>query len=182
MIPEWFQMSFRHLVTTIFDAGKLKPKYLFKKMILWKSKIILQDKCSFFKKSRIFIKKNYSFFLKPEYSFKKLLIFWNPEYSFETNIQSFLKEAVSPRATIATKQNFTFHHMNHHCFFKIMIIITAYFSIKSWGFSRLASCWELLLRYGGIFPRLQRKDLRDSKRLIVVGVLYVGEPYSIILS
>ena len=27
MIPEWFQMILKHLLTTIFDAGKLKPKY-----------------------------------------------------------------------------------------------------------------------------------------------------------
>ena len=90
MIPEWFQMSLRYLATTIFDAGKLKPKYLFKKLFI-------------LKKSRIFNQNKYSFFLNREYSFKtnihlfkiqnihskKLFIFENPKYSFKENIHFF---------------------------------------------------------------------------------------------
>ena len=49
MIPVLFQMSLRHLVTTIFDVGKLKPKYLFK---------------------------NYSFYKNPEHSFKTNIHFF----------------------------------------------------------------------------------------------------------
>ena len=55
-------MSLRHLATTIFDAGILKPKYLFK---------------------------DYSFY-KNIHS-KQIFIFKNPEYSFKTNILFFLK-------------------------------------------------------------------------------------------
>ena len=99
MIHEWFQMSLRHLGTTIFDAGELEPKYLFKTLfILWKSRIFIQNK--------------YSFVLNPEYSFnanihffkiqnihsKRLLILFKSRKFIQKNIH-FLKEAVSPRAT-----------------------------------------------------------------------------------
>ena len=50
-------MSLRHLATTVFDAGKLKPKYLIKEL-------------SNLRKSRIFIQNKYSFFKNLEYSFK----------------------------------------------------------------------------------------------------------------
>ena len=57
-------MSLRHLATTIFDAGQLKPKYLFK---------------------------NDSSRKNPEYLFKTNIPFFkNPEYSFKANIK-FLK-------------------------------------------------------------------------------------------
>ena len=56
-------MSLRHLATTIIDAGKVKPKCLFK---------------------------NYSFYKNPEYSFKTNIHFSkNPEYSFKQNINFF---------------------------------------------------------------------------------------------
>ena len=90
MIPEWFQKSLRHFATTIFDTGKLKPKYLFKKLfILWKSRIFIQNKYSFLKnpessfkqififlKSRIFIQKKYSFFQNSEFSLKRNIHFF----------------------------------------------------------------------------------------------------------
>ena len=81
--------------TTIFDVGKLKPKYLFKKLFTSS-------------KSKWFIQIKYLFFRNPEYSFttnintfikiqnirsKKLFIF------LKSWIFIFLKEAVSPRAT-----------------------------------------------------------------------------------
>ena len=67
MIPEWFQMSLRHLATTFFNVGKLKPKYLFKKLFtLSKSKWFIQIKYLFFR---------------------------NPEYSFKTNIHFFKKKS-----------------------------------------------------------------------------------------
>ena len=48
----------RHLAITIFNAGKLKSKYLFKKLfILEKSRIFIQNKYSFVLKSKIFIQK-----------------------------------------------------------------------------------------------------------------------------
>ena len=66
-------------------AGKLKPKYLFKKLLVFKN---------------------------PEYSFKtnihllklvqKVIHFFNPNYSFKKYI-TFLKEAVSPRARISRR-------------------------------------------------------------------------------
>ena len=85
-------MSLRHLATTIFDAGKLKPKYLFKNCSFYKNpeysfkrnnlflkiqnihskqififlKIqnIHSNKILIFSKSRIFIQTKYSFFKK----------------------------------------------------------------------------------------------------------------------
>ena len=104
MIPEWFQMSLRHFATTIFEAGKLKPKDLLfiQLFILQKSRMFIQNKYSFIKlqnihskqlliffESWIFIQKNYSFLWNPEYSLKKML--------------TFLKEAVSAKAKTKTK-------------------------------------------------------------------------------
>ena len=104
MIHEWFQMSLRHLGTTIFDAGKLEPKYLFKTLfILWKSRIFIQNKYSFVSKSRIFIQSKYSFFLNPEYSFKKNIHFLKIQNIHSNKIFIFSKRAVSPRATLGKK-------------------------------------------------------------------------------
>ena len=61
MIPEWFEMSLKHFSATIFDGGKLKPEYLFKK-IIYLFKIIHSKQIFIFKKSRIFIQNKYSFF------------------------------------------------------------------------------------------------------------------------
>ena len=33
MIPEWFEMSLKFFSATTFDVGKLKPEYIFKKII-----------------------------------------------------------------------------------------------------------------------------------------------------
>ena len=68
-------MSLRHLAAITFDAGKLKPKYLFKKLfVLKKSKIFIQNKYYFFLKFRVFIQKNFIFsksriFIQTKYSF-----------------------------------------------------------------------------------------------------------------
>ena len=101
MIPEWFQMNLRQLETTIFEAGKLKPKYLLKIIfILSKSKIFIYNKYSFFEKSRMFIPKNIHIFKIQNIHSEKLFIslkfrifiqknysfFQNPPYSFKENI------------------------------------------------------------------------------------------------
>ena len=75
-------MSLKFFSATTFDVGKLKPEYIFKKIIHF-LKPFIQNKHSFLKeKTEIFIQNKYSFLLNPEYAFKEIFIF--------------LKEAVSP--------------------------------------------------------------------------------------
>ena len=95
-------MSFRHLATTIFDADKLKPKYL--------SLLLLQKSYSFYKNPEYSFKTNIHFLKKiqnihskqifillnhPEYSFK------GPEYSFKKNIH-FYRTRVRSLAMLVT--------------------------------------------------------------------------------
>ena len=78
MTTELFQMSLRHLATTVFDEGKLKPKYVLKNLI------------NFIKIQNIHSKQIFIFFKNPEYSFKANIHFFEyPEYSFKTNIHFF---------------------------------------------------------------------------------------------
>ena len=73
----------RHFATTVFDAGKLKPEYLFKRII------------HFYRIQNIHSNK-YSFFKSQEYLFKTNIHFQNIEYSFRTNVHFLKKKAVSP--------------------------------------------------------------------------------------
>ena len=67
---------------------KLKPEYIFKKIILFLgSRIFIQNKYSFFKISRIFIQK--IIFLNPEYSFKKIFIFLKSRIFIQTKYSFF---------------------------------------------------------------------------------------------
>ena len=71
-------MSFRHFATNFFC--KLKPEYIFKRIILFFKNQNVQNKYSFFFKiSRIFIQ---LFFFKSRIFIKKI-IFLNAEYSFK---------------------------------------------------------------------------------------------------
>ena len=90
MIPEWFQKSLRHFATTIFDTGKLKPKYLFKKLfILWKSRIFIQNKYSFLKNPESSFKTNIHFSKIQNIHSKKYSFFQNSAFSFKKNIHFF---------------------------------------------------------------------------------------------
>ena len=85
------------MATTIFDAGKLKPKYLFKKLLNFvkiqniHSKIIL----ILFKKIRIFIQNRYQFFFNLEYSYKKSFMSLKSTI-FIKNIDFFKKRQYCP--------------------------------------------------------------------------------------
>ena len=87
-------MSLRHLVTTIFDAGKLRPKCLLKKLfILEKSKIFIQNKYSFFQKSRIFIQTNIHFF-KIQNIHSKKYSFFKSQIFIQKNIHFFERDRI----------------------------------------------------------------------------------------
>ena len=98
MVSVWFQMSLRHLLTTIFDAGILKPKYLFKIY-------------SFIKIQNIHTKQIH-FFKNPEYSFKKLFTLFKARIFIQQKFSFFLKEAVSPRqGYLGIQTNFSYSNL-----------------------------------------------------------------------
>ena len=99
MIPEWFQMILRHLLTKILDVGKLNPKFLFKKLfILWKSIMSIQNKYSFSSNLEYSFKINFHFFKIQNSHSKKLFIFLKSRIFIQTKYSFFLKRAVSFRA------------------------------------------------------------------------------------
>ena len=78
-------MSLRHLATTIFDAGKLKSKYLFKKLFIFRKIPNIHSKqiFIFFQIQNIHSQEIFIFFKIQNIHSKKLLFFFNPEYSFK---------------------------------------------------------------------------------------------------
>ena len=91
-------------MTTVFDAGKLKPKYLFEKIIHFMKIQNIHSKqiFIFFRNLKYSFKKIFTF-SKSSINIKKIIVFLNAEYSFKRNIHFFLKEAVSPRASVGRK-------------------------------------------------------------------------------